>query len=190
MLRRLRKIAWHSAAAAATVLCVALCVFWARSYRVCDSIHWRSATGFRAVGSASGKVVVQLNPGETQPRGSRGWSYWRGSSYTAPSYPVAYGHLGPMGRTFGRFEFAGLGWYTVRDGAGGRTATGVFPFWLLAAATAPAPLAWATGLARAFVRNRRRRGAGFCRTCSYDLRATPDRCPECGGVAVRPGAAA
>ena len=57
-----------------------------------------------------------------------------------------------------------------------------FPYWILSAATATAPLLW--------LRARRRRGRrtdhNLCPTCGYDLRATPDRCPECGRTAPGP----
>ncbi len=50
------------------------------------------------------------------------------------------------------------------------------PIWFLLLLFVPLP-------ARAtfrMVRARRRHCAGLCRACGYDLRATPDRCPECG----------
>lgn len=43
----------------------------------------------------------------------------------------------------------------------------------------PAALAW---FAFWFVARRRKREPGVCTRCGYDMRATPDRCPECGQI--------
>lgn len=61
----------------------------------------------------------------------------------------------------------------------GQTGTTIqirLPYWSLVIATGLLPAAW---LLRA---RGRRRSAGRCRRCGYDLRATPERCPECGHV--------
>jgi hypothetical protein len=53
----------------------------------------------------------------------------------------------------------------------------VVPTWLLV-------LLWSVPLPVVLLRwfRRRRHPVGHCQTCGYDLRATPDRCPECGTV--------
>jgi hypothetical protein len=50
----------------------------------------------------------------------------------------------------------------------------------IAVAAAILPLAWA--LAWAYRAWRRTMPKGICHHCGYDLRATPERCPECGMV--------
>lgn len=47
----------------------------------------------------------------------------------------------------------------------------------------PLPLIWTGLTVRQWTRTRRRRGAGQCVACGYDLRGTPERCPECGNSA-------
>jgi hypothetical protein len=50
------------------------------------------------------------------------------------------------------------------------------PLWLPTVLLATPPALWW----RARHRRRARRDASLCVACGYDLRATPDRCPECG----------
>jgi hypothetical protein len=56
------------------------------------------------------------------------------------------------------------------------------PWFYLLAVLAPGAVVWLTRLARRYRRHRR----GHCPHCGYDLRATPDRCPECGAIFANP----
>lgn len=57
----------------------------------------------------------------------------------------------------------------------------VMPFWALATTFGLWPLSII--LRRA---TQPKRAEGACRNCGYDLRATPERCPECGQVTEQP----
>jgi hypothetical protein len=54
----------------------------------------------------------------------------------------------------------------------------VAPHWFVVGTTA----ILSTARIAMFLRARRRHPAGSCPKCGYDLRATPDRCPECGAI--------
>jgi hypothetical protein len=73
------------------------------------------------------------------------------------------------------------GWYTSL----GSTTVNLFvvgiPYWSILLVSTPAPAMW-------MIKRRnlsKRRTAGQCLACGYDLRATPERCPECGAIAAR-----
>jgi hypothetical protein len=69
---------------------------------------------------------------------------------------------GPRGRSDGRIR-------VVRSAA-------LIPWWVASPPLGVLPALW---LRRRLVA-RRRRATGRCLACGFDLRATPERCPECG----------
>jgi hypothetical protein len=66
--------------------------------------------------------------------------------------------------------------YIQRD----RLRHAIFPLWAPVALFATGPLIRGVRLWRA-----RRHRTGHCDHCGYDLRATPDRCPECGTIPTK-----
>jgi hypothetical protein len=59
----------------------------------------------------------------------------------------------------------------------------IIPLWFPLVLSLVLPAAWFWHWRRLRLRNR----VGKCQRCGYDMRATPERCPECG--AMRPGTA-
>jgi hypothetical protein len=69
--------------------------------------------------------------------------------------------------------------HNMRFAHGEKYASVIFPYWVPAIPFLVLPLLW---VRRHLKHNRK----GFCPVCGYDLRATPQRCPECGHQPVRP----
>jgi hypothetical protein len=71
-----------------------------------------------------------------------------------------------------RFEFWGFGWIDSTKGGLCPIRAVAIPFWFIAGAV--------IALSIMLRKIRRRYRPGLCITCAYDLRASKERCPECG----------
>jgi hypothetical protein len=180
----MRRLAHHLStlcSAVSLLLCVAVCVLWVRSYWVADVVvHWSpagipisntlwSTSGYLGLvrweppGHSSVRVQKRGLSYEHGPAGANDPSRFLGSRDSRRLLGVAYFDL-----TYTRANspFAGV-----------RERALLIPYWLLLAAFGPLPLVRLLSLSR---RRRAACAAGLCPNCGYDLRASPDRCPECG----------
>ena len=166
------------------LLCAAVCVLWVRSYQLSDQLAW----GYRSVESAQGYVMLGISRfsglhGSVR-NDSQAVRYVCCPAHAKyPDWQQCITFLeGPVNHEPGERNFSwergGFAWYENRDRNSDLNAVGFAPFWCFAGATAVLPLGWTVALWS----HRRRRKAGLCFYCGYDLRATPERCPECGAI--------
>jgi hypothetical protein len=89
----------------------------------------------------------------------------------------AYGDL--FGWSSRQSQFLGIGYGHGANGAGAYSVV-VLPIWLLiATAIASLGLIYRANRLRTMLRHQQ---SGRCARCGYDMRATPNRCPECDTI--------
>ncbi len=154
------------------LLCLLTAALWVRSYWITEDVGWTTATGATAICSSAGSFMIYRDylHGPVVPKVSRpfGWTHHTGRSVVR--FPLRLGgsriwewgafaleinHPGP-------FDF----WLVA------------IPDWALTLLLAALPLGWLAAFRR--LRRRRRLKLNLCPACGYDLRASPNRCPECG----------
>jgi hypothetical protein len=155
------------------LLCVAVVALWVRGGRqMADTFSGTHVT----VRSLFGGVVVAWGHGDGVPGYGSDTTAYR---VTDPG--DAWEGLGALFARSGqdtRWTAAGIH-HERRIGSGGTTLLLFTPSWLLALLFGIPPATWG-------VRRFRRRPPGECKVCGYDVRATPDHCPECGTPARTP----
>jgi hypothetical protein len=170
IVRRLRRWLWNGSAALSLVLCALMVVLWVRSYGRFDQLQLWHQTGAGLLSRWSavsvGGLLMLQHPVESSGVFSatpEGWSFHRvsGSPRQVRRNP---GLEGPLG-----FHCA------IRQVSPSlRISDLFFPYWFAVGCFLAAPAIWF----KRYWGQRSRRGV--CPVCGYDLRASPNRCPECG----------
>jgi hypothetical protein len=175
-------------AATSLLLAVAVAVLWAWSYGTCaQASYGAGGTTSRMVSLYSwrGSLHVWVNRADRSPAWPQHPPKWGWVTSprvmhdtTLANEPSRFGFLGVVFASHDRVSSGTLPDavpYTMHDQFIGA----IVPYWLIECVLLALGFLW-------LARRRRRRTplSGLCRRCGYDLRATPDRCPECGTAAV------
>jgi hypothetical protein len=159
------------------LLVTILIVMWFRSYRVTDAWsyrHMRTAddggTNVRMLGVwwASGSLVLHHDTWRIFTHAPHDGSIVRWTRHPRSTAADGLVHVNP--------KQLPLGFAYASDTGGASSTAIVIPMWVPVLPLA-LPVAWCGR--RSCVRRRRSR-LGLCARCGYDLRASGEKCPECG----------
>jgi|ERR1700722_17680773 len=163
------------------LVCIATAALWARSY-------WTAEMFRVGVSRQSGSTLIFWRMKFLTGRG--GIQCWSGKGSASPGNPTMSGNLRhfdmPMRYPYDAYSnpppaaFAGFQLFrqsTMAESYIGAT----LPMWFPVALSLSLPLIVARHRRREWLRGR----VGVCQHCGYDLRATPNRCPECGNILVK-----
>ena len=168
------------------LVCAGLVALWARSCTTHDRVVRVSGDRWWMLDTAGGQFALQTVTDASYRRSPADWDWTQSSGSQQVGTQLFWNdsvRRDPNLRDPSRPPRLGFWWGTRDDPAypKGDWATTIVlgPIWPLAVPFAALPAAWAARHIRQ--RRRSRRAArGLCPRCGYDLRATPDRCPECG----------
>jgi hypothetical protein len=177
------------------LLWAAVVAMWVRSYRVGDL--WMHVThvgnGFREWSLASSSGRFGWHATDWQYMGENAGRGWAADRFNGS---LRQGLTPGTTRPWRLSPWETLGFHTSNTSEQHRPSDPVtdehyrrrvttrvvnVPYYAPALLTAVTPAWWV--LSRRGVRRRRRLARGLCAHCGYDLRASPERCPECGTVA-------
>jgi hypothetical protein len=172
MMRRLMQILLGILLLLGVFFLVGGSALWMRSYWVGEQISWRTDQNSWFLTSAHGSFMVVVGPGDLMSRRGSRWAHETTTPY--PSLPTTGYVMKPLFLGFqtgygDQWQSAPLRLFAM-------------PWWPFTLLGSLITLATGRILLRPTRRKRRLR-QGLCVQCGYDLRATRDRCPECGAEA-------
>jgi hypothetical protein len=185
--KRICRWVFNGLAGVSLLLCIATVVMWVRSYWREDSwcnylppVGKNSLVRAVSVGSSDGMVIAYSTQIEFR-YSQYGWE--AGHTTTEPSDLSR--PLNNLVRRGGYSYHFGIYYhgFSQKPGRydGSEFTQVIFPFWMPTTILVILPLIELRHVLR-WRKWRYRRLHGMCLTCGYDLRATPDRCPECGTI--------
>jgi hypothetical protein len=196
-MRRLSGPAWSCLLILSLMLCGTTGTLWLRSYYHRDQLIWASPRSVTSSGNAASGFYVDSRfaaivlgresatwPGPGLPASGRTYASPPGFSFTSQRHSRFSVGLGFWGDDYVDAQEMSI-WspaYVNHE----RYIS--IPWWSVFTATLIPSLLLLRRVRRELHRRRISR-RGLCTRCGYDLRATPDRCPECGAKSVSTPAA-